>query len=131
MENQTREPDIQNPHIVIGLAGFVQTVDGFAISTNRVLRIQLPEDFTTAQGLLTSGEITRIGRDFELLAQVLRENPSRFAELLEASIQNRVDEAKRIARELRLTEEDFKRHGGGVLGAVGAIGSIADVTSLA
>jgi len=127
MENQTTEPGIQNPHVVIGLAGFVQTVSDFAISTNRVLRIQLPQFFTSVEGLLTSGEIMRIQRDFELLARVSRQNPQRFAELLDASIQNRVDEAKGIARELGLTEEESQAHGGGILLGVVAIVVTADV----
>jgi len=120
MEHRTREHAIQNPHGVVGLAGFQQTIGDFPISTNDVFRIQLPQQFT-------SEDLDRMQTDFQLLADVLRLQRNRFNDLLAARMQNQKEVATMIAKELGLTEEESQAHGGGILLGVVAIVVTADV----
>jgi hypothetical protein len=104
----------------VGLAGFSHTTAGFEVATDRILRIAVPQKFSLEN-------IKRMQRDFEILAEILQKHPEEMTALLEASMQNNILEAHRLAQELGLTEEEFESKGGGIIWGLVAGIVVADV----
>jgi hypothetical protein len=95
-------------HGTVGLAGFSHTTEGFKVAKDRIFRIALPKGFSPE-------DIERMQRDFEILAGILQKHPEEIGALLEASMQDNVLEAFRIAQEIGLTEKEFESKGGGII----------------
>jgi hypothetical protein len=99
------------PKSPVGIIGMVEVEDergGFPLSVDRVHRIQMPTR-------VTKKDLERIQRDFELLSEIVKNNPQEMAELLEAVTKNHILEAQRIADKLELTEEHISAKGGGLI----------------
>ena len=92
---------------VVGLEGFPYTSGGFNLSAERIVRFEMPSNFT-AEG------IQHAQKDFEMVAAMLRDNPEEMRALLDAVVQNRLSQAQEIAEKLGISEHKFQAQGGGL-----------------
>ena len=106
--------------LVLGITNFRQDQEGFILSTDKQTRVQLPSELSTE-------DVQRMRRDFELLAAALRDHPTEMKNLLEAHFRKDVVSSRRIAETLGLSEESFKAQGGGIIWGVVAVVVVCDV----
>ena len=106
-----RKQENDKVHSVVTLSGFKHTTGGFTISRDHVVRVEMPEHFTTE-------DIQRFRNDAELLTARLRESPEEMKALLDTAIQGNIRQAQQIAQNLKLTEDDFSAQGGGLIGLI-------------
>ena len=66
-------------------------------------------------------DLTRVHKDYERFASIVRDHPREVGQLLEAASQGGVRRARDIARRLQITEEAFAKQGGGWLAAVAVV----------
>jgi hypothetical protein len=96
---------------VIGLSGASFKKGGFSGITEQILRVEMPKTFK-GEGLQKSR------KDLELLLKMLSDHPEDSTEMLDAVIQNRISDARKIAERLGLDEHNFNIQGGGLIWVV-------------
>jgi hypothetical protein len=92
--------------IVAGLADIASTLGSFKLSSNRLLNIEVPK--TAADG-----DITKLRRDCEILLERIKRSPGEFRNLVRLASSGNLPRAQALVQELKLTEEDFEKEGGG------------------
>ena len=106
---------IEKTHGVIGLTGCECKTGGFSVSTDRVLKVELPQQFTEK-------DVGVMQKDFEELGDLLERYPKEIAEFFNASLKHNIRAAHEQAKKLGLGEEEFTTSGGGIIWwLVGAI----------
>ena len=101
--------------LVLGIVDFSHYRNGLVQATDHLTRVQLPSRLSTE-------DVQRMGKDFELLAAAFREHPTEMTSLLEAHFRKDTNTSRQIADTLGLSEEAFKAQGGGIIwGVVGAL----------
>ena len=108
---ETTSDVVNTMTLVVGIANVSQDRDGFVLSTDKQIRVQLPSQLSTE-------DVQRMRRDFELLAAALRDYPTEMKNLLEAHFRKDTVTSRRIAESLGLSEESFKAQGGGIIWAI-------------
>jgi hypothetical protein len=98
------------PQAVVGVTGLETTIDGVAVSSERLLRLQLPDKFTAEH-------MERVRNDLAILAETASEKPEEWMAFQNAALA-RDPSAARLADELGLTESKMLAKGGGVLWVV-------------
>jgi hypothetical protein len=102
-------------HAVVGLTACEGKTGGFSVSTDRVLRIELPRQFTEK-------DLEVMHKDFQQLAALLKDRPKDMASFFNASLNHKIREANGAAKKLGLREEEFTAEGGGIIWwVVGAV----------
>jgi hypothetical protein len=104
----TNKQAASNLQAVVHLEGLKQTKGGFEISTDCVRRLEIPAEVTQL-------DIQRAQRDCEILGAMLRNNSKEALELISAIQRGKLDDAKRVARKIGLTEPEFSEQGGGLM----------------
>jgi hypothetical protein len=107
----TQQSERSETALVLGIVSFSHDKAGLAMSTDHVTRVQLPNRLSTE-------DVQRMQKDYELLASVLRDHPEEMKNLFEAHSQKDIKSARRIAGTLGISEESFKAQGGGVIWAI-------------
>ena len=95
----------------LSIAGVRSKLGEFDVASEHKLQIELPK-------LHTKTDLARIQRDCEILGEILKSQPDKVVELLQAARSNDREKAQRLARELKLTEADFLAQEGGFVGLV-------------
>jgi hypothetical protein len=113
-----RESSMKNgsTQLTFGLTGIEQRVGDFETATEVVLKVRAPASFKAS-------DMKRMSRDCDLLKQRLDENPNEMGELLSLVIAGRLQDARPLAKRLKLREEDFAAQGGGLLWLAVAVGA--------
>lgn len=95
--------------------GKAKTIDGTETFLKRLIRIEVPQEFTPEV-------IGRMKRDCERFAEILGNHPEDSAELFKAVTSNDLSSARAVATRLGVTEEGFIADGGGLIWwVVGAV----------
>jgi hypothetical protein len=92
--------------IVAGLADIASTLGSFKLSSEQLVRIDVPKAATDA-------DIAKLRRDFEIFLERVKKSPDQFGNLMKLANSGNLSGAQALAQELRLTEEDFQKEGGG------------------
>lgn len=95
----------------LSIAGLKSRLGEFEISSENRVQIELPKTHAKA-------DVARAQRDCEILGAILKSNPERVVELLQAARSNEREKAQKLARELGLTEDAFLAQEGGFVGLV-------------
>lgn len=103
--------DRNERHLVIGLAGIGSQIAGTDFSTDRILRLALPERVDASHV-----EIAR--NDLDALTSAVSERPEEFQALQNAVLDNDFTTANSLLDELGLTEAQLQARQGGVVGAI-------------
>jgi hypothetical protein len=98
---------------VVGLTGLETNIDGVVVSSERLMRLQLPDKFTSEQ-------MDRIRSDLAILAETASEKPDEWMAFQNAALA-RDPAAARLGDELGLTEDKMLARGGGLILLVIAI----------
>ncbi len=94
-------------NIVVGLAGVSSTSVGtFNLSIDQLVRLAVPESFAAP-------EIAKVRRDCEILLERLKSHPEGFQDLMKLAKSGDLSAVHALAKELKLTESDFEKEGGG------------------
>ena len=93
---------------IVGLTGCEGTTGGFSVSTDRVVRLELPRQ-------VTEYDLGVMQKDFELLASLLKDHPAEMVSFFNASLNHHVRTAFETAKRLGLREEQFIAKGGGII----------------
>lgn len=103
--------DIDGQQLVIGLVGFGSQVAGTDYSTDRIIRLALP-DRVDANHV----EITK--NDLGALVAAVNDQPEKFQDLQNAVLGNDFAAADALLDDLGLTEEKLQARQGGIVGAI-------------
>ena len=95
----------------LSLAGIKSRLGGFDVSSENKIQIELPKTHTKS-------DVARAQKDCEILGAILKSQPERVVELLQAARSNEREKAQKLARELGLAEEAFQAQEGGLVGLV-------------
>jgi hypothetical protein len=98
-------------HLVIGLVGLGSQVAGTDFSTDRIIRLALPDRVD-----VDHVEIAR--NDLEALLSAVSDQPEKFQDLQNAVLGNDFATADTLLDDLGLTEEKLQARQGGILGAI-------------
>ena len=90
------------------LTGLEQTKGGFSIFADQVRHLKLPQDFAI-------GDIQKAQRDCEILGKILQSNSKDVHVILSYLLQNDIESAKKVCRQIGITEGDFVNQGGGLM----------------
>jgi hypothetical protein len=93
-------------HGVIGLQEVQTSASEFSLSHDQVHRIKIPFP-------ITDQYVGKAARDFEIMAQLLRDKPKQMQQLLQAVCEGRNQDAQHIAKSLGLSEHQIAQQGGG------------------
>jgi hypothetical protein len=93
--------------VVIGVAGVGQSQSMFEVAPGRSIRVEIPEKFADDHcGLAV--------RDTEILGELMKCYPREFSQIVNAVNAGKFKDAKKIAEQIGLTEENFISQGGGL-----------------
>jgi hypothetical protein len=109
---------------ILGLTGLHAVIDGITVTSDRMVRMDLPEAFT-------EGNLKTMVRDLEILTEAMRENPVDITSLHNSLVANDLGKAKQLASKLGLTEPQFQAQGGGYLWVVVAVIAVGAALLLA
>jgi hypothetical protein len=112
----------QTMTLALGVTNVSHKLHDVDVSTDHLTRLQLPNR-------MSRQDVRRMQRDFEILAEALREHPTEMANLLEAHFRMDTKTSRRLAYDLGLSEEAFKARGGGILWAVVGALVLCDVVT--
>jgi hypothetical protein len=98
-------------HLVIGLVGIGSQVAGTDFSTDRIIRLSLPDRVDASHV-----ETTR--NDLEALLSAVKDQPEKFQALQNAVLGNDFTTANALLDDLGLTEEKLQARRGGIIGAI-------------
>jgi hypothetical protein len=75
----------------VKLSGFAESKGGFTTFTDLTRRLEIPTQFP-------SDGIKRAQRDCEILAEKLKNNPKKAAELFQCIVDNKLDDARQLSK---------------------------------
>lgn len=99
---------------VIGLTGFEATVGGARVIRDRLIRLDLPQNFTRY-------DIQLVQEDLKILSDMADRHPEKLLALQNAVLKHDYGAARRLASEIGLNEEEFVARGGGGIAVIIAI----------
>jgi hypothetical protein len=103
--------NLDSRHLVIGLVGLGSEVAGTDYSSDRIIRLALPQEVGADHV-----EITR--NDLGALLSAVNDQPEKFQALQNAVLSNDFATANALLDDLGLTEEKLQARQGGILGAI-------------
>ena len=93
--------------VVVGVAGMGQQQSMFEVAAGRSVRMEIPENFNDDHCSLAA-------RDTRILGAIMKDYPSEFCQIVNAVNAGKFKDAKKIAEQIGLTEENFISKGGGL-----------------
>lgn len=100
------EERASNMNILVGLSELTTNLGSSKLSVDHLARLAGPNS-------VTDQDITKIRRDCEIVAERLQANPEKIKTLIKSCMDGDLLTGNDVIRELKLTEEDFEREGGG------------------
>lgn len=97
-----------SPQVVVALEGLKQLIGD--VSTGSDLSIRFP-----LASSISSNDLKTAERDCELLLQKLRQYPKEMVTIFDCMAKSDLKQAVKIARQIGITEAEFKADGGGLL----------------
>jgi hypothetical protein len=97
--------------VVIGVTGFQSRRDGLNISSDHILRIQLPP-------VATEGDLELMRNDLRTITRIVDDHPQTVLDMQNAVLNHDIVSANRMANEIGLTEENMMANGGGMWGYI-------------
>lgn len=97
--------------MLIGITGATQPQSKFEVASGKSVRVEIPETFTAEH-------IALAAKDAEIFAEILKRSPQEFSQIVSAVTAGKFAEAKEMANNIGLTEDNFVRQGGGMWAVV-------------
>jgi len=97
--------------VVIGLTGFHARRDGLEISSDQILRIEVP-------AVATEQHLELMRNDLGAITKIVGEYPQQVLSIQNAVLRHDLASANRLAEEIGLTEENMVANGGGMWGYI-------------
>ena len=82
------------------------------------LPVSFRPSFALEVGRFGPAEVKKALADFEMITSLLRKHPKEMSKMVNHVLAGQIGAAKEIALRIGLTEEAFKRNGGGMLFAI-------------
>jgi hypothetical protein len=97
--------------VVIGVTGFHSRRDGLNISSDHILRIELPP-------VATEAHLDLMRNDLRTITRIVSDYPQTVIDIQNAVLNHDLVSANRMANEIGLTEENMIANGGGMWGYI-------------
>jgi len=94
-------------NMIAGITDIASNAGSFNLSFDELVRITVPK--------FTPRDLTKLRRDCEILLERLKSNPEKFQQFVKSANSGDLLAAQAIAKELKLTESDFEKEGGGCI----------------
>jgi hypothetical protein len=93
-------------NIIAGLSEIATNLGSSKLSLDHIARLAAPNS-------VTDQDLAKLRRDCEIVAARLQASPEKLKSLIQSGIGGDLVASSEIIQELKLTEEDFEREGGG------------------
>ena len=93
--------------LTIAVSGAGKPQSKFEVAGGRSVRVDVPKTFTAEHVALAT-------RDSEIVAGILKQYPHEYCQLVNAVTEGKIEEARKIAEQIGLTEQNVMRQGGGM-----------------
>ena len=102
----------------IGVTGRTQAQSMFEVAPGRNVHVDLPAGYSAEHLALAA-------KDAEILMGILKDKPQEVQAIISAVSAGNFTEARKVAKGIGITEEDFMEQGGGLWGVVIVIAVVA------
>lgn len=93
-------------NIVLGFTDIPSKSGSLTTAIDQVIRVAAPKSFTNK-------DFTKLRRDCEIILERIKANPDKMQVLMKSAFAGNLPDAQAVAKELKLTEADFEKEGGG------------------